>query len=88
MAVGAIPCTERGSGMMPTRQATNFMLPPQAALFLAIDLHCGLHRMGAEGEAPRPDDDKVTYFVNKDSQGWVQQIVRRRVYIELKLECT
>jgi hypothetical protein len=30
----------------------------------------------------------VKYFVNRDSQGWVEQTVRRRVYIELKLECT
>ena len=73
MAVGAIPWTE-GQNL--------------TTLFLAIDLHCGLHRMDAEGEAPWPDDDKVTYFMNRDSQGWVQQTVRRRVYIELKLECT
>ena len=63
-------------------------LAPQSALFLAIDLHCGLQMMDAEGGAPWPREDEVTYFVNRDSQGWVQQTVRRRVYIELKLECT
>ena len=44
--------------------------------------------MDAEGQASWPREDEVTYFVNRDSQGWVQQTVRRRVYIELKLECT
>ena len=44
--------------------------------------------MDAEGEQSWPREDEVTYFVNRDSQGWVQQTVRRRVYIELKLECT
>ena len=43
--------------------------------------------MDAEGEGSRPDKDEVTYFVNRDSQGWVVQTVRRHVYIELKLEC-
>lgn len=64
------------------------MLPPQFALFSAIDLVCIVQTMEAEGETPFIDEDKVTYFVNKDSQGWVEQRVRRRVYIELKLECT
>ena len=31
---------------------------------------------------------KVIYNVNRDYHGWVEQHVRRRVYIELKLECT
>lgn len=44
--------------------------------------------MAHEGEAQRPGGDEVKYFVNRDSQGWVEQTVRRRVYIELKLECT
>lgn len=44
--------------------------------------------MEAEGQGARPQEDEVTYFVNRDSQGWVAQTVRRRVYIELKIECT
>jgi hypothetical protein len=44
--------------------------------------------MAHEGVAPRLGEDEVKYFVNRDSQGWVEQTVRRRVYIELKLECT
>jgi hypothetical protein len=64
------------------------MLAPQIALFLAIDFHCALQRMDAKVEEARPDEDEVTYFVNRGSQGWVVQTVRRRVYIELKLECT
>ena len=93
MAVGATGFTEGQNVKIPSRHGRDFrphsfMLPPQTALFLAIDLDCGLHRMDAEGEASRPGDDKVTYWVNRDSQGWVQQTVRRRVYIELKEECT
>ena len=88
MAVGVI-----GNKIVPIPPAANFhppsfMLAPQTALFFAIDLHCVLQRMVNEGEAPRPGEDEVKYFVNRDSQGWVEQTVRRRVYIELKLECT
>jgi hypothetical protein len=64
------------------------MLAPETALFLAIDLHCSVHRMESERRSPLPEDDHVTYFVNRDAAGWVAQRVRRRVYIELKLECT
>ena len=35
-----------------------------------------------------PQDDHVIYYVNRDVAGWVAQRVTRRVYIELKLECT
>ena len=70
----------------PTIQFAPFMLAPEMALFLAIDFDCALQNQdsyaGAMGE------DEVTYFVNRDSAGWVEQRVRRRVYIELKLECT
>ena len=34
------------------------------------------------------EEDEVTYYVNRDSAGWMEQHVRRRVYIELKLKCT
>lgn len=93
MAVGGIRRTEGHNNIIPIRRATKFPPPclrllPQSALFFAIDLHCGLQMMDAEGEQSWPREDEVTYFVNRDSQGWVQQTVRRRVYIELKLECT
>ena len=66
----------------------SFMMAPQYALFRAIDLHCVVQTMEAAAEAAFREVDEVTYFVNRDSQGWVQQTVKRRVYIELKLECT
>ena len=93
MAVAAIPPMEGQNSIIPIQHATtfhppSFILAPETALFLAIDFHCALQRMDAEGAAARPGEDEVTYFVNRDSQGWVVQTVRRRVYIELKLECT
>ena len=30
----------------------------------------------------------LQYYINRDFAGWVEQHVRRRVYIKLKLECT
>jgi hypothetical protein len=33
-------------------------------------------------------EDEVVYYVNRDFSGWVEQRVKRRVYIELKMECT
>ena len=65
-----------------------FMLPPQAALFLAIDVHCRMQDMDCRAQSPLTEDDHVVYYVNRDFAGWVQQRVRRRVYLELKLECT
>ena len=59
-----------------------------AALSRAIDLHCHLQNINRQSRAPAPKRDEVTYYVNRDSVGWVEQHVRRRVYIELKLECT
>ena len=44
--------------------------------------------MDSRRGATLPDDDEVTYYVNRDPAGWVEQRVKRRVYIELKLECT
>lgn len=58
-----------------------FMLPRETALFLAIDHQCRLQGMDSS-------EDEVVYYVNRDFCGWVEQRVRRRVYIELKLECT
>ena len=75
-------------GTPQTPTPPSLLLAPQHALFLAIDLHCVLQQMEAEGQGARPQEDEVTYFVNRDSQGWVAQTVRRRVYIELKIECT
>ena len=82
------PCTLQHTTSVPDIQCPPFMLEPQTALFLAIDLHCSLQEMEARKGAPLPEDDQVTYYVNRDSAGWVEQRVRRRVYIELKLECT
>ena len=62
------------------------LLAPETALFFAIDLDRSLQIM--ESYTGAPTADEVTYYVNKDSAGWVEQRVRRRVYIELKLECT
>ena len=59
-----------------------------AVLFRAIDLHCHLQNMDRQPRAPASKRDEVTYYVKRDSAGWVEQHVRRRVYIELKLECT
>ena len=64
------------------------MLAPETALFRAIDLDCSLQKMESSRRPPLPEDDLVTYFVNRDAAGWVAQRVTRRVYIELKLECT
>ena len=60
------------------------MLPPLTALFLAIDLQ----NMESGAQAQQRAADEVVYYVNRDHSGWVEQRVRRRVYIELKLECT
>ena len=97
MAVGSIApdkhSYQQGRNFMILPRVSNCHTPSwnstaQYALFRAIDLHCAVQTMAAEGEAPVPEEDEVTYFVNRDSAGWVQQTVRRRVYIELKLECT
>jgi hypothetical protein len=91
-AVGGSKCKEPRL-LQPTPSGPNLQCPPltlapQTALFLAIDLHCCLQEMEARKGSPLPADDLVTYYVNRDSAGWVEQRVRRRVYIELKLECT
>ena len=98
MAVGQFPpvggrkcdddCKLRHTAEVPVTHCPPFMLPPQIALFLAIDLHCCLQEMEPKKGAPLAGDDEVVYYVNRDSAGWVEQRVRRRVYIELKLECT
>ena len=92
MAVGALPTVEGSkANLTPFRcnfQPPSLMLPPQSALFRAIDLHCRMQNMDCGAQPPFTDDDQVVYFVNRDFAGWVQQRVRRRVYIELKLECT
>ena len=90
--VGGTKCSERRSAGhtagVPDTQGRPFMLPPEIALFLAVDFHCSLQEMDSRRRAPLPAHDEVTYYVNRDSAGWVEQRVRRRVYIELKLECT
>ena len=67
---------------------STFLITPQAALFMTIDLHCCLQDMERHPQTPMPEEDMVIYYVNRDFAGWVEQHVRRRVYIELKLECT
>ena len=74
-SVAAIPCPP-------------LMLAPQTALFAAIDLDCSVQKMESSRRPPLPEHDHVTYYVNRDAAGWVAQRVTRRVYIELKLECT
>ena len=74
-SVAAIPCPP-------------LMMAPETALFLAIDLDCSVQNMQSSRRPPPPEDDHVTYFVNRDAAGWVAQRVTRRVYLELKLECT
>lgn len=95
MAVGQFPtvggnkCTEPTTGRHTgTVAGTPFIAPPEIALFFAIDLLTSLQEMEARKGAPWPGDDDVTYYVNRDSAGWVEQRVRRRVYVELKIECT
>ena len=98
MAVGALPLVEGSkdhltcnyihSPMLANFQSPSFMLPPQTALFQATDLHCRMQNMDCGAQTPFTEDDQVVYFVNRDFAGWVQQRVRRRVYIELKLEST
>ena len=93
MAVGHFPAVGGSKCNEPTASGPNLQCPPltlapQTALFAAIDLHCCLQEMEARRRSPLPADDLVTYYVNRDSAGWVEQRVRRRVYIELKLECT
>jgi hypothetical protein len=96
MAVGDFPAMGATKHLQPCRMQNaysvshghfrHFMLAPAMALFLAIDLHLSLQDMDSGKGAP--DADEVTYYVNRDSAGWVEQRVKRRVYIELKVECT
>ena len=76
-----IPCTA-------TTHPPSFFLRPLSALFLAIDSQCRLQDMDDEAHAAMAEDDEVVYYVNRDSAGWVEQHVRRHVYLELKLEST
>ena len=80
------PRTLRDVASVTGRHFPPCPIAPEMALFLAIDLHRSLQRMDSHARAPKEDD--VIYYVNRDSAGWVEQRVRRRVYIELKLECT
>jgi hypothetical protein len=95
MAIGALPPMEgykdhlaRGFKRASDFHPSSFMLKPETALFLAIDIHCRLQNMDSGAQRPCNELDEVVYYVNKDFAGWVEQRVRRRVYIELKLECT
>ena len=84
MAVDALPTAEAsGQPLQTTCRYTAL-----SALFMAIDSHGCLQAKENEAEATMAAGDEVVYYVNRDSQGWVEQYVRRHVYIELKLECT
>jgi hypothetical protein len=72
----------RGTKVPPS----TFLVTPQATLFMTINLHCPLHNMERDPQASVPEEDEVIYYVNMDYAGWVEQLVRRRVYVELKLE--
>ena len=82
------PCTLLHSSCASDILHSGFRLAPETALFLAIDLHCFLQTMARGARAPVSEDDEVTYYVNRDFAGWVEQRVRRRAYVELKLELT
>lgn len=66
----------------------SFTLPPEIALFRAINLHCDLQNMDSFAHTPLGAEDEVVYYVTRESSGWVEQRVKRRLYIELKLDCT
>ena len=74
--------------LLRNHSSPSFCLGPLSALFLAIDSQCRLQDMDEEAHAAMAEDDEVVYYVNMDSAGWVEQHVRRHVYLELKLECT
>lgn len=90
MVVDVVPPLEDFGNLhpRPLRHVSHLVLGPLSALFKAIDTHSSLQDMAFQAEAAMADDDEVVYYVNRDSQGWVEQHVTRRVYIELKLECT
>jgi hypothetical protein len=96
MAVDALPPPEGSGDPHPATCMMNgarshgspFFLEPLSALFMAIDCEGCLQDRGCEAEAMMAGGDEVVYYVNRDSAGWVEQHVRRHVYIELKLECT
>ena len=89
MAVGDFPlmggnnssrlCTLRDVACISGKHFHPFLIAPAMALFLAINLHRSLQRMDSHARAPK--EDEVIYYVNRDSAGWVEQRVRRRVYI-------
>lgn len=94
MAVGAIPPMDPYKSsvvrmrMHSPRPAEihppSFILPPLTALFRAIDVQ----NMESPAHSRHGALEEVVYYVNRDHSGWVEQRVTRRVYIELKLECT
>lgn len=96
MAVDALPPGEGCRSSSPrllrhiaraaTRHHPSSFLTPLTALFRAIDSQCRMQDMDSQPAAA--EDEEVIYYVNRDSAGWVEQHVRRRVYIELKMECT
>ena len=90
MAVDVVPPPESFGDLQcrPLRHIPRLVLGPLSALLMAIDSHSSLQDTAVQSEAAMADHDEVVYYVNRDSAGWVEQYVRRRVYIELKLEST
>ena len=85
MAIDSHPRMWRHHARAATTQPSSFFLRRLSALLEAIDSQCPVQDMDCQPEAA--GDDEVIYFVNRDSAWWVEQHVKRRVYIELKLEC-
>jgi hypothetical protein len=78
MAIDAWPPLDGfGDPRAPNPNPSSLFFGPLGTLLLAIDSQSRVQDM----------DDEVVYYVNRDSAGWVEQHVRRHVYIELKLEC-
>jgi hypothetical protein len=56
-------------------------------LITCFMLQCCFQDMERRSQAAMSEEE-VIYYINIDSAGWVEQHVRRHVYIELKLDCT
>jgi hypothetical protein len=56
-------------------------------LITCFMLQCRFQNMKHRSQAAMSEEE-VIYYINMDSAGWVEQHIRRHVYIELKLDCT
>lgn len=97
MAVGACPPLEsfgdpqqgtpRHIPCAANSNRSSIFFGPLSALLVAIDSQSPVQDLDDKVEAAMAEDNEVVYYVNRDSAGWVEQHVRRHVYLELKLEC-